>query len=76
MSSAGVLLWINFFRPFTETGMVFLLGKSGGGKSTLLNSALELQGKGKDRKRVNELLKQVDPEGFARRKPVDSMRSM
>ena len=110
---------------FPEKGMVFLLGKSGSGKSTMLNVcggldaptsgeilvkgrsskdfsqrdfdsyrntyigfifqeynilnefsvednialALELQGKPKDKKVIHELLKQVDLEGYARRKP-------
>ena len=31
--------------------------------------ALELQGKGRDRKRVNDILKQVELENFAKRKP-------
>lgn len=34
-----------------------------------LSLALELQGKNKNKKRVNELLEQVDLQGFARRKP-------
>ena len=110
---------------FSETGLVFLLGKSGSGKSTLLNVsggldeptsgeiivkgksskefsgsdfdsyrntfvgfvfqeynvldefnvednialALELQGKPKDRIKINALLEEVDLQNFAKRKP-------